>query len=396
MSYIDDDYNIDEEFTLNEGIIFTSELEQEIIHASIKTLSGVELSDGATVYLGETYVVSLGFSEINTGSEWVQFRHNEDGYLTYQIPSNINCKPLDEWHTISAKTENGTVADVGEYYLDETGLLKVRFYEDENGVNFVEKYSNVDFTIDFNATVADFEAGNSTEIEFNDKLNLNLIVDGNATMDVVKSHGKYNADDNTMEYTIKVEATHGVVKDLVINDEIWENHYTLRDTIVVTDLEGNVIDPQPTISDHPSHNSGANEGFSLSGFPDFSAGNGFLITYKTQIYDNLLSSEAVDMWNGIYAYGVNALNGYVDVWNEDWQKLQLEKIKKKGKQVILTDNNGNSVPVIEWIVEIKKTTMTYLALLSLIHWAMGLIIIKICLFALFAMTHGATCFQTLT
>lgn len=48
MSYIDDDYNIDEEFTLDEGIIFTSELEQEIIHASIKTLSGVELSDGAS------------------------------------------------------------------------------------------------------------------------------------------------------------------------------------------------------------------------------------------------------------------------------------------------------------------------------------------------------------
>lgn len=354
MSYTYDDFNIDEEFTIDDGITYTSNLEQEIIHVSLKTVSGEELTDGATIYLGESYVVSLGFSEINTGDEWVQFRHNEDGFLTYQLPSNINCMSFDDWHTISAKTENGTMSDVGEYYLDETGLLKVRFYEDENGVNFVDKYSNVDFTIDFNATVASSEAGSSTEIEFNDKLNLNFVIDGNATMDVVKTHGKYNSDDNTMEYTIRVEATHGVVKNLIIDDQIWDNHYTLRDTIIVTDLDGNIIDPQPVISDHPLSYQGAKEGFRLSGFPDFSAGNGFLITYKTQVYDELLSNESVSVWNGIDASGKNSLGGDVYKWAADWDKIQLEKIKKHGTQAVLKDSKGNPVPVIEWEVEIIK------------------------------------------
>lgn len=336
------------------GITYTSHLKDEIVSVSFKTMTGTELNDGSTVYLGETYMVSLEFSEINTGSEWIQFRHDEDGYLTYHLPNNIHCEPFDDWHTISAKTENGTVADVGEYYLDETGLLRVCFYEDSDGVNFVEKYSNVDFFIDFNATVAASESGSTTEIEFNDNLNLNLVVDGNAAMDVTKTHGEYDENDHTMEYTIRVEATHGVVKNLVIDDQIWENHYTLRDTIVVTDLDGNVLNPQPIVSDHPSHNQGTEEGFRLSGFPDCPAGDGFLITYKTQVYDNLTSSEAVDMWNGIDALGKNSLGGDVYVWADDWLRVELEKIKKNGKQAVLTDDNGNPIPVIEWEVEIRK------------------------------------------
>ncbi|MEE1218656.1 MAG: SpaA isopeptide-forming pilin-related protein [Ruminococcus sp.] len=336
------------------GITYTSLLEQEIVSFSLKTLNGEELTNGATIYLGETYTVSIEFSEINTGSEWIQFRHDKDGYLTYQIPSKINCKPFEEWHPISAKTENGTIADVGEYYVEETGLLKVRFFEDKDGINFVEKYSNVDFSIDFNATVAASDWGDRTEIEFNDKLKLDLIIDGNASMDVTKTHGEYDPNDNTVEYTIQVKAIHGLVKNLIIDDQIWENHYALRDTIVVTDLEGNILEPQPIVSDHPSYSQGAEEGFRLSGFPDFSAGEGFLIKYKTQIYDHLTSNEAVDMWNGIDAFGKNALNGDVYKWADDWLKVEPEKMKKTGRQSVVTDNNRNPVPVIEWEVEIRK------------------------------------------
>lgn len=339
---------------VDDGITYTSNLEQELVNVAIKTKSGLELSSGSTVYLGESYVVSLGFSEINTGSEWIQFRHDENGYLTYQVPANLKYDPFDEWETISVKTENGTMSNVGEYYLDETGLLKVRFYKDENGVNFVEKYSNVEFTIDFNATVAELEAGGTTEIKFNDKLDLQLVVDGNATMDVSKSHGQYNPDDNTIDYTVRVDVTHGVVKGLVIDDQIWDSHYTLRDTILVTDLDGNIINPQPVVSDHPLYGNGADEGFRLSGFPDCSAGNGFLITYKTQIYDYLLSQEKIGVWNGVDASGSNAVDGNVYVWSEDWQEIQPEKMKKTGQQVVLEDKNGNKIPVIKWNVEIRK------------------------------------------
>lgn len=336
------------------NITYIEDLTLALAGVHFKTEDGEVLDDGSTVYVGQQYIVSLEFKEDNTGDDWIQFQHNEAHILHYQIPEYLHCEPFDSWHPITALTENGTVENVGEYYVDEHGYLRVRFHDDENGVCFGSKYSNVDFVIDFNATVGENLSGSTTEIEFGNQISVNLNVDGGADMTVTKTHGEYDNDNNTMEYTIRVEATQGVVKDLVIDDQIWENHYTLRDTITVTDLDGNVLDPQPVISNHPSHNNGADKGFRISGFPDFSAGNGFLITYKTQVFDYMLSGETVDMWNGIDALGKDSNGNDVYVWADDWLRVELEKIEKEGKQSYLTDANGNQIPVIEWEVEIKK------------------------------------------
>ncbi len=336
------------------NIKYITDLTEAVTNVSIETLEGVPIQSGDTVYIGQQYTVSMTFSEDNTSSPWVQFQHDGDHLLHYQLPANLDCEPFDSWHPITAKTEDGTIMDVGEYFVDATGHLRVRFFDDENGQCFASKYSNVQFTIDFNAAVATTQSGTSTDVVFNDEISVNLQLDGSAAMNVTKTHGSYNSDEHTMEYTIRVEATQGIVKDLVIDDQIWENHFTLRDTIVVTDLDGNVLDPQPVVSDHPSHNSGANEGFRLSGFPDFSAGNGFLITYKTQVYDDLIVNETVDMWNGLDSTGKNSKGEDVYVWTDDWLRVELEKMEKDGKQTVLEDANGNPVPVIEWEVEIKK------------------------------------------
>ena len=48
------------------------------------------LGNGSTVHIGQSYIVSLEFSEINTGNKWIQFEHNANGVLTYQIPSNLH------------------------------------------------------------------------------------------------------------------------------------------------------------------------------------------------------------------------------------------------------------------------------------------------------------------
>ena len=337
----------------NQDITYISHLEDEVVKAVFKDLNGNELGNGSTVHIGQSYIVSLEFSEINTGSQWIQFEHNEDGVLTYHIPSNLHCDKFDSWHKISAKTENGTVEDVGEYFVDESGLLQVRFYDDANGVNFVDKYANVDFTIDFSATVDATLSGDSTEIKFNEDIKIQLDIDDAAGIQVTKTHGEYNEDDNTLEYTIRVDATMGLVKDLVIDDQIWENHYVLRDTIVVTDLDGNPIVPQPVVSDHP--NQYANYGFRISGFPDFSAGQGFLIKYKSTPHDNLLSNDFVNMWNGLDTYAKNPGGGDIYQWAEDWTKIEFTRIEKDGKMVVLKDAQGNNIPVIEWGVGIRKT-----------------------------------------
>lgn len=334
------------------NITYTSDLEGEVINAVFKNQAGTILGDNDTVYIGESYIISLEFSEINTGTTWTQFRYDADGYLTYHVPSNLHCDPFDSWHTISATTENGTIKDVGEYFLDENGLLKVRFFDDTDGVNFIDKYSNVDFTIDFNATVASTQSGSSTEVVFNDKINIQLNVDGGAGMTVSKTHGEYDSTNNEIEFTIRVEATHGVVHDLIVDDEIWEKYHALLDTIVVTDLDGNVLKPQPTISNHPG---GAAGGFRLSGFPDFSAGNGYLIKYKAAVNDDLLGSDTVGMWNGVYSTAADSNGNFIENWTEDWVEVELEKMVKDGKQAVVEDADGNKIPVIEWQIGIRKT-----------------------------------------
>ncbi len=338
----------------NQNISYTSDLAGEVVNAVFKDLAGNELTNGSTVYIGQTYIVSLEFSEINTGNQWVQFEHNANGVLTYQIPDNLHCDKFDSWHKISAKTENGTIEDVGEYFVDENGLLQVRFYEDANGVNFVDKYSNVDFTIDFSATVAESQSGNNTEIDFNEDIHINLNVDGNAGVSIEKTHGEYDDTEGTVEYTIKVEATHGLVKNLLITDDIWENHYALRDTIVVTDLDGKPLVPQPTVGDHPDQ--WASGGFTVSGFPDFSVGEGYLIKYKSKFHDHILTQDSGGMWNQANANGTNALGGAIEPkYDDDWAEVEFNKIFKDGKMAVVEDANGNKIPVIEWGVGIRKT-----------------------------------------
>ena len=337
------------------NITYINDLTSVVRAVSFKTLEGEILGADSSVYLGQTYIISMEFAEKNTGDEWIQFRHDEDHHLHYQIPANIHCDPFTEWQPITAKTENGTIENVGEYFIREDGLLIVVFHDDPvTGECFGAKYSNVDFIIEFSVTVGktEVEGEDSEEIDFTDEIK--VTIDGGAGMDVTKTHGEYNGDDNTIEYTIRVEATHGVVSDLVIDDQIWDKHYALRDTIVVTDLDGNVLDPQPVVSNHPYHDQGAQGGFRISGFPDFAAGDGYLIKYKSSIYDAYLGGESVSLWNGIDANGNDSNGNNIYRWAEDWDEFELEKMAKDGKQSVIEDADGNLISVIEWGVGIRK------------------------------------------
>ncbi len=339
------------------NITYINDLTTVVKAVSFKTLDGQIIDSNSTVYLGQTYVISMEFAEDNTGDEWIQFRHDEKHELHYQIPANIHCEPFTDSHPITAKTEDGTIEDVGEYFIDENGLLTVIFKDDpDTGECFGSKYSNVDFVIEFNATVGDTQSGTSTDVVFNDEITVNLNLDPKAEMTVTKTHGSYNGKDNTIDYQITIEATKAVIKDLVVPDDVYtnNNHHVLRDTIVVTDLDGNVLDPQPTIG--PGRYSGTAEaGFTLTGFPDFAAGEGYIINYKAAINDDQLSQEKVGLWNGVYPYGENALGEEVKGSAQDWVQVELNKIEKGGKQSVITDKNGNLVPVIEWEIEIKKS-----------------------------------------
>ncbi len=337
--------------SLEPNIAYKTDLTDFIVNVDFRTEDNVEITEGSTVYIGQTYIISMEFKEKNSGDQWLQFGHNSEHYLTYQMPSNIQCEPFTEWHSITAITENGTIEDVGEYFINADGELLVTFYDDENGVCFGHRYSNVDFVIEFNAKVGATQSGTTTDVVFSDEINVNLNVDSTAEMKVTKTHGTYNGKDNTLEYQIRIEATKAVIKDLVVPDDIWEKHHALKDTIVVTDLDGNVLDPQPTISD----GSYGNDGFTLTGFPDFAAGEGFLINYKASVNDDLLTQDSVGLWNGVYPYGKDVTGAPVNGSAEDWAVVELNKIEKDGKQSVIEKDDGTVVPVIEWEIEIKKS-----------------------------------------
>ena len=340
------------------NITYINELTPAVKDVTIKTLDNVEISSGDTVYIGQEYVISVRFAEDNQGDEWMQFQHDGDHHLHYQIPENLQCEPFD-WHPIYAETENGTIEDVGEYKVMEGGLLVVVFHDDdETGECFGSRYTNVDFTIDFNAKVASTQSGSSTDVVFNDEIKVNLNIDSTAEMKVTKTAKAYNGKDNTKEYTIRIEGTKAVIHDLIVYDDMYNNevannnHYALKDTIVVTDLEGNILNPQPTISDGRYN---GNLGFTLTGFPDFAAGEGYIITYQAAILDEMLGEESVDLWNGVYPEGKDITGKTVHAKAEYWERVYLNKIVKGGKQSFIKDNDGETVPVIEWEVEIRKS-----------------------------------------
>ena len=327
-------------------IIKSTDLTQFVVDVSFSS-NNEEINVGSAVYIGQTYTIHMKFKEDNEGDVWHQFGHNDQHFLTYRIPENIHCEPFTYWHPITAEIAQGVVENVGEYFIDENGFLKVTFYDDENGVCFGNRYSDVAFSIEFNATVGATQSGESNEVVFGDELS--FVISGGSEMMVSKTHGSYNADKHTMEYTAKVESIHGVVKDLILEDYIWHSHDVLTDTIVVTDLDGNVLDPQPTLI------KGAERGFSLSGFPDFVAGEGYLVTYQTKIDDALISDESVLLGNGLYGIGKD-FNGTDAKCNyvEDWVTVNLEKMSKSGKQTVIKDANGKNINVIEWNVDIFK------------------------------------------
>ena len=87
---------------------------------------------------------------------------------------------------------------------------------------------------------------------------------------------------------------------------------------------------------------------------DFAAGDGYLIKYKSSIYDAYLGGESVSLWNGIDANGNDSNGNNIYRWAEDWDEFELEKMAKGGKQAVIEDADGNFISVIEWDVGIRK------------------------------------------
>ncbi len=330
-----------------------SDLTDAVVEVTIYNHGGDEMAEGSQVHVGEYYKIEIEFSEDNTEENWLQFA---SGTLTYQLPDNLECEPSTEWHSITAKTPVGDIKDVGRYFVHENGLIEVEFYKTSSTDSFVNLYTNVDFTIEFEAIIVSDATKTETNIKFNEEIDFNLDVEVRADLKIEKTAGKYNPEDHTVDYTISVKVDHGVINDFELHDVIYYNstHTPLRDTILVTEIDGTPLDPQPTIIDNtfdPYANPQA--GFSLVGFPPLSSGRELLVTYKSQVKEEYLKNEEVGLWND--AAGVGKLpNGdtiggnYIGAGTT----IRPDQMKKEGKQITIREDDGTVVRLIQWDVDI--------------------------------------------
>lgn len=334
------------------NIEYYTDLSKLLISASFSDKNGNPIGPNDTVHLGDPYVVSLRFKEHNQGNVWKQL--SSEGQLVYRIPSNLKCDPSPDWQPISAETEDGMEADVGRYRVYEDGRLVVEFFDSPNsGENFVDLFTNVAFNIDFNAKVIESEDGTNGSVNFNEEIKVDLKVDDQATMTVDKIGGNYDPDDHTVGYAIKVTADSGIIRDLILDDSIFADHTILRNTVVATYEDGTLLDPQPTVGD-PIRNPN-DRGCSIQGFPDLTAGESIIVTYRAKLDDYLLDQDEVGLWNGVDASATSTANPPPYSYDQEWNVVKLDKMNKNGKQVSLEGPDGELFGAIEWTVDIRKS-----------------------------------------
>ena len=107
----------------------------------------------------------------------------------------------------------------GNTYEVRDGYLYVTFARDPK--NLLERSSNTHFEINLKAMFDE----DATEIHFNDRVNPDVDVKNDGSVDVKKT-GSYNASTGKMEYDITVTST-GTTQNIVINDIIGNNNPTI-------------------------------------------------------------------------------------------------------------------------------------------------------------------------
>jgi LPXTG-motif cell wall-anchored protein len=191
----------------------------------IKDENGQPIPAGGTIKIGGTYSLGLafrerpafqfGYSGFNDATN-----HIKMGYLQYLFPSGI--KVDDAPLTIINGVRNpatGLLSEIGEYYI-ENNIAYVKFYNvwadgTAAGGNFIDVYTNAEFSIIVSAEFYDsgagglFNLGNNISITFD-------IAKGEA--EIEKEASAYNPEERTIDYTLTITAADGEADVFMVTD----------------------------------------------------------------------------------------------------------------------------------------------------------------------------------
>ena len=242
------------------GTFYSSNLADFVTQVTIHDKDGNIIEQHGTVYIGESYDIAIAFSENNVSGQEKQFEYNDEGYLTYQIPSFFLCREV----------QNGNIKDsnddiVGNYSIDDTGLLKVRFID-----GYIDS-TKASMTINLGATASGIHGGGNEPIDFGGYIiEVNVVADG--TLDVQKTAGEYDPRTHSIPYEIKVEAKNGNFSNINYTDTFTTSGITTdTSSIIYTSLDGSTVyDSMPTV---------------------LNSGEGFLIKYNAILDESVYAGK---------------------------------------------------------------------------------------------------------
>lgn len=231
------------------GTIYSSDLADFITEVVIRDADDNVVPPDGTVYLGESYSISIQFSEDNISGQEKQFVYNAEGYLTYQIPAFFVCAPIPD----------GTLTDnhgdiVGSYSIDSSGMLRIRFVE-----GFIDS-TKASVNITLNSTASGSLSPGVQPIDFGGYI-IEVNVSGAGKLNVKKTAGLYDARTHSIAYEVEVTAQRGSVSNITCVDTPTSSGLTIDPASVeYLSLDGLTVYPgQPT---------------------DLASGEGFLVRYR--------------------------------------------------------------------------------------------------------------------
>lgn len=307
----------------------------------ITKLDGTPIGD--YVFVGESYKLQLAFKEVNGGR---QFMYNTDGYLTYVLPTSLNCEDQS-----SQDIYFGSVK-VGAYYVSG-GIIYVRFDDvDNTGApitrNFIDHYGNVEFDITFVGSVPDTGDDELIQIELSSNVTVEVGVKNEGKLEVHKEFLEYDEDTHQTSYRVTLRAYDGTVNYVELQDNLYKpqtfSHGVLKDG------SGTVLELTPDVNEITSGGTELTQIVYHLG--TLHSGDSFEYICYADVPEAVYhGGENLSAANEAYTLGYDLGNNYVDDYEYASKTIKFNPLKKSGTQV--TKNiNGEDVDLIEWKIQI--------------------------------------------
>jgi len=244
---------------LRAGTVYSSRLEEFVTAVEIQDGDGNVISPHDTVYIGESYFISIAFSENNLSGQEKQFEYNEHGYLTYQIPAVFVCVPVDDGVLVDSGGEI-----VGYYTIDSDGHMNVWFID-----GFIDS-SKASFHIELNTTASSSGEGGVQSIDFGGYI-IEVNVSSAGRLELEKTAGNYDPRTHSVEYEVEVRARNGPVRNIEYTDTPTSAGLTVDlESVVYTTLDGTPLSAPPD---------------------ELASGEGFRVRYRARLDPSLYQNK---------------------------------------------------------------------------------------------------------